>query len=61
MNNLIEFDPANYLDSEEVIAEYLRLAQRSDDSKLLASTQSDVARAQSMFKQGQLSKCNTAE
>ena len=43
MNKLIEFDPVNYLDSEEVIAEYLRLAQRSDDSKLLASAQSDVA------------------
>jgi hypothetical protein len=28
MNNLIEFDPTNYLDREEVIAEYLRLAQR---------------------------------
>jgi DNA-binding phage protein len=61
MNKLIEFDPASYLDSEEVIAEYLRLAQRSDDSKLLASAQSDVARAQSMFKQGQLSIQNTAE
>ena len=61
MNNLIEFDPASYLDSEEVIAEYLRLAQRSDDSKLLASAQSDLARAQSMFKQGQLLKRNTAE
>ena len=60
MNNLIEFDPANYLDSEEVIAEYLRLAQRSDDSKLLASAQSDAARAEKMFKQGQLSKPNTA-
>jgi DNA-binding phage protein len=61
MLKLIEFDPANYLYSEEVIAEYLRLAQRSDDSKLLASAQSDVARAQSMFNQGQLSKRNTAE
>ena len=61
MLKLIEFDPANYLYSEEVIAEYLRLAQRSDDSKLLASAQSDVASAQSMFNQGQLSKRNTAE
>jgi DNA-binding phage protein len=61
MLKLIEFDPANYLDSEEVIAEYLLLAQRSDDRELLISAQSDVARAQSMAKQGQLSKRNTAE
>ena len=61
MNKLIEFDPASYLESEEVIAEYLRLSQLSDDSKLLISAQSDVARPQSMFKQGQLSMQNTAE
>jgi DNA-binding phage protein len=61
MNKLIEFDPANYLDSEEVIAEYLRLAQRSDDGELLISAQSDVARAEKIFKQGQLSKPNTAQ
>ena len=60
MNNLIEFDPANYLDSEEVIAEYIRLAQLSDDSKLLTSAQNDAERAQSMAKLGQLSKRNTA-
>jgi len=61
MLKLIEFNPANYLDNAEVIAEYLRLAQRSDDSTLLISAQSDVARAQSMFKQGQLTNRNTAE
>jgi DNA-binding phage protein len=61
MNKLIEFDPANYLSSEEVIAEYLRLAQRSDDSKLLISALSDVTRAQSMLMTDQLSKRSTAE
>ena len=61
MNKLIEFDPVNYLDSEEVIAEYLRLAQRSDDSKLLISALSDVTRAQSMLMTDQLSKRSTAE
>ena len=61
MNKLIEFDPANYLDNDAVIAEYLRLAQLSDDSKLLASAKGDVAKAQSMFNQGELLKRNTAE
>lgn len=61
MNKLIEFDPANYLNSEEVIAEYLRLAQRSDDSKLLISALSDVTRTQSMLMTDQLSKRSTAE
>ncbi len=61
MNKLNEFDPAIYLDSEEVVAEYLRLAQRSDDRELLASAQTDVARAQSMAKECQLSRQNTAE
>jgi DNA-binding phage protein len=61
MNKLIEFDPANYLSSEVVIAEYLRLAQRSDDSKLLISALSDVTRAQSMLMTDQLSKRSTAE
>ena len=41
----LEFDPASYLDSEEVIAHYLNLALASGDNDLLLSAISDVAKA----------------
>jgi len=43
-----EFDPANYLDNEEVIAEYLNLALASGDTDLLLSAIGDVAKAKGM-------------
>ena len=43
-----EFDPANYLDNEDVIAEYLTLALASGDTDLLLSAIGDVAKAKGM-------------
>jgi probable addiction module antidote protein len=43
-----EFDPANYLDNEDVIAEYLNLALASGDTDLLLSAIGDVAKAKGM-------------
>jgi probable addiction module antidote protein len=45
MSKTTEFDPANYLDNPEVIAEYLRLALASGDSELLLSAIGDVEKA----------------
>jgi DNA-binding phage protein len=56
-----EFDPANYLDAEVVIAEYLRLAQLSGDGNLLISAQSDVARAKHLFNLDQFPKRHISE
>jgi DNA-binding phage protein len=61
MAKTIEFDPANYLDSEAVIAEYLRLAQLSGDINLLISAQSDVARAKRLLNKDPFSKRNISE
>lgn len=45
-----EFNPANYLDSKEVIAEYLRLALASGDIGLLLSALNDIALANTLVK-----------
>ena len=43
-----EFDAASYLDSEEMIAEYLNQALASGDTDLLLSAIGDVAKARGM-------------
>ena len=48
MSKTTEFDPASYLDSEEVIAEYLNIALASGDTDLLLSAICDVAKARGM-------------
>ncbi|MFM7802077.1 MAG: addiction module antidote protein [Limnohabitans sp.] len=48
MSKTTEFDPANYLDNEEVIAQYLNLALASGDSDLLLSAIGDIAKAKGM-------------
>lgn len=48
MGKTTEFDAANYLDSEEMIAEYLNQALASDDMDLLLVAIGDVARARGM-------------
>ena len=50
MTQTTEFDPANYLDNDEVIAEYLNLALASGDTDLLLSAIGDVAKAKGMAK-----------
>jgi probable addiction module antidote protein len=50
MNKISEFDPASYLDSEEVIAEYLNLALGSGDTDLLLSAIGDVAKIRGLPK-----------
>jgi probable addiction module antidote protein len=44
-DELKPFDPADYLDDDEVIAEYLTAAAESDDPTRFISALSDVARA----------------
>jgi len=39
------FDAANYLETEEDVAEYLRLARETNDPQLLSAVLSDIARA----------------
>ena len=48
MSKTTEFDPASYLDSDEVIAEYLNLALASGDTDLLLAAIGDVAKARGM-------------
>jgi probable addiction module antidote protein len=43
-----DFDAASYLDSEEMIAEYLNQALASGDTDLLLSAIGDVAKARGM-------------
>lgn len=50
MNKISEFDPASYLDSEEVIAEYLNFALGSGDTDLLFSAIGDVAKVRGLSK-----------
>ena len=45
MNKTTAFDPANYLDNADVIAEYIHLALASGDSELLLSAIEDVEKA----------------
>jgi probable addiction module antidote protein len=39
------FDAANYLKTEEDVAEYLKLARETNDPQLLSAVLSDIARA----------------
>lgn len=48
MSKTTEFDPASYLDSGEVIAEYLNLALASGETDFLLSAIGDVAKAKGM-------------
>ena len=45
MSKPIRFDAADYLDSEEVIAEYLNVSLASGDSDLFLQAIADVAKA----------------
>jgi len=48
MKKPVFFDAADYLDSEEVIAEYLNVALSSEDPDLFLQAIADVAKAQGM-------------
>ena len=50
MTRFTPFDPADYLDNEETIAEYLTAALEDDDPELLLTAIKDVARARGMTK-----------
>jgi len=39
------FDAADYLETEEDVAEYLKLARETNDPQLLSAVLSDIARA----------------
>ena len=39
------FDAANYLETKEDVAEYLRFAREANDPQLLSAVLSDIARA----------------
>jgi probable addiction module antidote protein len=45
-----EFDAADYLDSEEIIAEYLKAALEDDNPDVFLAAVGDVARARGMAK-----------
>jgi probable addiction module antidote protein len=47
-NELLEFDAALYLDSEEAVAAYLTDILESGDSALFAAALGDIARARGM-------------
>lgn len=48
LNACTPFDAADYLDSEEAIAEYLAAAFEDGDPRLIAKTLGDIARARGM-------------
>lgn len=48
ISQLAEFDPSRYLDDDEAIADYIRLAIEDGDPGLLAAALGDVARARGM-------------
>jgi len=48
MRKPVVFDAADYLDSEEVIAEYLNVALSSEDPDLFLQAIADVAKARGM-------------
>lgn len=48
VSDLAEFDPSKYLDDDEAIADYIRLAIEDGDPGLLAAALGDVARARGM-------------
>ncbi len=48
MNTLTKFDAADYLDSEETIAEYLTAALEDENPDVFLTAISDVAKARGM-------------
>lgn len=48
LDELPEFDAAEYLDSEQAIAEYLAVIMEDGDAGLLAAALGDVAKARGM-------------
>lgn len=48
MPSLTPFDAANYLDNEDVIAEYINAIMEENDSSLLLAALADVAKARGM-------------
>jgi probable addiction module antidote protein len=48
VSELSEFDPSKYLDDDEAVADYIRLAIEDGDPGLLAAALGDVARARGM-------------
>ena len=48
MSELSEFDPSEYLDDDEAVAHYIRMAIEDGDPGLLAAALGDVARARGM-------------
>ena len=48
LSKLTEFDPSKYLDDDEAVADYIRLAIAEGDPGLLAAALGDVARARGM-------------
>ncbi|MCC6209015.1 MAG: putative addiction module antidote protein [Gammaproteobacteria bacterium] len=48
MTKLIKFDAAEYLDSEEVIAEYLNAALEDEDPNVFLAAIGDIAKARGM-------------
>ena len=48
LSALAEFDPSKYLDDEDAISDYIRLAIEDGDPGLLAAALGDVARARGM-------------
>jgi probable addiction module antidote protein len=48
LSELAEFDPSKYLDDDEAVAEYIRMAIEDGTPGLLAAALGDVARARGM-------------
>ena len=48
LSELTEFDASKYLDDDEAVADYIRLALEDGDPGLLAAALGDVARARGM-------------
>ena len=48
VSNLPSFDPAQYLDSDEAVAQYLTAILEEDNPGLLAAALGDIARARGM-------------
>ena len=46
--SLSDFDAAEYLDSEQAVAEYLTVVLEDNDASLLAAALGDIARARGM-------------
>ena len=55
-SDLPEFDPAEYLDSVEAVAEYLTAVLSENDPALLAAALGDIARARGSV-QGATTRC----